>query len=67
MNMEPMFARRKAGQIGDDFHFIAGFRERDNAFHSAAFRGVENSNGFGWFAGQRGDCQQREGAGSEQA
>ena len=66
MNMKPMFARRKPGDIGDNFHFIARFRERDNAFHIAAFGGVEDSNGFGRFAGQRGDCHQREGAGSEQ-
>ena len=59
-----MFARRKPFDIGDDFRFSARFGERDNAFHGTAFRGVEDSNGFGRFVGQRGDCQQRKGAGS---
>jgi len=66
MNVEPMFARCKTGDIGDDFHFIARLRERDNAFHVAAFRGMEDGNGFGRFAGYRGDCRQRERAGGEQ-
>ena len=66
VNMKSMFARREPGDIGDDFHFIARFRERNNAFHIAAFRGVEDSNGFGRFAGQHRDCHQRQGAGGEQ-
>jgi hypothetical protein len=67
VNMKSMFARCEPGDIGYDFRFIARLRERDDAFHVAVFRGVEDSNGFGRFAGHRGGCYQREGAGSEQA
>ena len=46
VNVESMLARRESGEIGDDFHFIARFREGDGAFHVAAARGMQDCDGF---------------------
>jgi hypothetical protein len=52
MNVESVFAWTKSGDIGNDFYFVARFREGHNSFNVAAFGRVQHSDGFGRFLRQ---------------
>ena len=44
--MKTVFAWSEPGDVGDDFHRIAGFREGDGADDFAVRSGTENRDGF---------------------
>ena len=67
VDVESVFARREAGDVGDDFHFVAGFGERDGAFHVAPLGRVQDGDGFGGFVGGGSRRDQSERARREQA
>lgn len=53
MNVESMFARGQARDIGHDFHFFAGFGEGNRAHDVVTGRGMQNGDRLGRVTGER--------------
>ncbi len=63
--MKSVFAGSKSRDIGNDFHAIAGFRERHRTRDVASGSSVQDSDRFrrllGGYVGRRnGDCEDEE-------
>ncbi len=52
VDVEAVLARGEAGDVGHDFHAVAGFGEGDGAFNLAPLGRVEDGDGFGGFLGE---------------